>query len=410
MNTRDRSTGRKRELLHCWIVVIAVYILFLSLLPTIQVQATLSLDDTVQQLLPTYDTYIDQTTPDVSYTTTTNLIVSNAYGNDSKEWERDILLVFNVSELSPYAEITSATLNMYYYDYDVTDPVDRVLSVHHLSTDWDPQNVTWTTRPKMVFHNISSAHVPASYGWMTWDLTEDVRQAQLDTTGIVAWQISDINPYQSYNIPLVKFKATETQTVYSPYLELQYIIPLTVTTTGPYEAYTNTEIRCAGVLLAGGTPPYQWYWEYGDDSNATEQNTTHTYTAASTYQITLTVHDGSGATATTTTQAVITENSTEPQITLQHPYQGLYFLNTKLLPLQKTFIIGPMDITVDVVSYYPLARVKFLVDGELCSTDTEAPYSWRWTQRCCGRHVLKIIAVDSLETSSVMEHTVWKFF
>jgi uncharacterized membrane protein len=45
----------------------------------------------------------------------------------------------------------------------------------------------------------------------------------------------------------------------------------------------------------GGTPPYQFEWDFGDGSVSQVQNATHVYTQVGNYTVTLTVSDSKGA-------------------------------------------------------------------------------------------------------------------
>src|SRR6266700_2936676 len=49
---------------------------------------------------------------------------------------------------------------------------------------------------------------------------------------------------------------------------------------------------------SGGNPPYSYSWSYGDGSTGTGLQSTHTYNSDGTYQVTLTVADSQGDTAT----------------------------------------------------------------------------------------------------------------
>jgi PKD repeat protein len=42
---------------------------------------------------------------------------------------------------------------------------------------------------------------------------------------------------------------------------------------------------------SGGTPPYTYFWDFGDDSTSSSQNPFHIYSTAGTYQVSLTVTD-----------------------------------------------------------------------------------------------------------------------
>jgi hypothetical protein len=68
---------------------------------------------------------------------------------------------------------------------------------------------------------------------------------------------------------------------------------LTANTGGPYNGVVNTPVQFFG-SASGGTPPYQYYWTFGDNSRASlAENPTHTYTTAGSYTVTLTVTDNS---------------------------------------------------------------------------------------------------------------------
>jgi len=240
-------------------------------------------------------------------------------------------------------------------------------------------------------------------------MTSELQRIINNPTMNKGWQISDKNPWRAINIPIIKFKSSETQTIYQPYLEITYTIPLIISTNGPYETYINSPLALNGTIVDGGTPPYSWHWDFGDTMVSYEQNTNHTYTQAGTYTIQLTVTDTTGATATATTTATIKANLTEPCVTIQCPNKGLYLNNKKIIPLQRQIIIGPIDIMADAASNHPIIRVKFFIDNTLQLIDTEAPYQFTWsTHNRWGKHSVKVIAVDSTEASAVEELTVWK--
>ena len=59
---------------------------------------------------------------------------------------------------------------------------------------------------------------------------------------------------------------------------------------GPYTGYINEPVQFFGSAYSG-TPPYSWYWEFGDGTDATEQSPQHTYILPGVYNATLTVTD-----------------------------------------------------------------------------------------------------------------------
>jgi PKD repeat protein len=49
----------------------------------------------------------------------------------------------------------------------------------------------------------------------------------------------------------------------------------------------------------GGVKPYEYYWDFGDGSNSTQENPRHRYASADNYTVTLTVTDSAGGVAST---------------------------------------------------------------------------------------------------------------
>src|SRR5215204_1421376 len=65
--------------------------------------------------------------------------------------------------------------------------------------------------------------------------------------------------------------------------------------------------------IAGGTGPYTVNWNFGDDSEESdEQTVSHTFTEAGNYTVTLTATDSTGETATDTLEITVEESSEEP--------------------------------------------------------------------------------------------------
>lgn len=363
-------------------------------------------------LYPTDDSYVDNKTPSQNYNSTSVLKVSNKYGNDSSDWERYLLTRFNLSSIPSCTNITAAKLSIYYYDFEKTDPAGRNLSAYQITSDWNESNVTWDNRPSNSSEITSNSTVPSSFGWMEWDITNDVQDFVGGSKTNYGWQIMDTSCWGEFDIPVSKFKSKETQTDYVPYLEIDYITPLIAYANGPYQAYVNESVELKGSYMGMGTPPYTWKWEFGDGNVSYIRNTTHTYSKTGHYTVNLTISDSEENTSSHTTTASITDkNKSSPIIEIKKPEKALYINNNKIMPLQKTKIFGYIEIEVDATdNNYTIDKVEFYIDDELKGTDTTEPYVWNWSGKpSFGKYTIKAMVYNSAGNSATDEITVWKF-
>lgn len=75
---------------------------------------------------------------------------------------------------------------------------------------------------------------------------------------------------------------------------------------GPYQGTVGHPIQFSGDAT-GGLTPYSWYWNFDDDTNATQQNPTHAYQSPGIYTVTLTVNDNYHHNGTDTAVVTISE-------------------------------------------------------------------------------------------------------
>ena len=89
------------------------------------------------------------------------------------------------------------------------------------------------------------------------------------------------------------------------------------TPTPPVAAFSGTPVSGETPLTVYFTDqstntPTSWYWTFGDGGTATVQNPNHTYTAAGTYSVSLTVSNADGSDALTRTNYIAVTNPPEP--------------------------------------------------------------------------------------------------
>jgi len=160
------------------------------------------------------------------YEPTTNygdgyLVVRNKYGSGGNPgYEDDLLIRFDLSGITSGSVVTSATLNLYYYDYPNANPSGRNLTIYRVTSDWDEDIVTWNTRPTYSTEVISSAIVPGSTdSWMSFDLTSSVQDFVNGIYTNYGWQIMDLTYWGSSGIPAPYFRQEEYGEN-MPYLEI----------------------------------------------------------------------------------------------------------------------------------------------------------------------------------------------
>ena len=109
-------------------------------------------------------------------------------------------------------------------------------------------------------------------------------------------------------------------------------------------------------------------------------------------KITVTVNVNGLATGNGT----ITADNIAPEFTIHKPENGLYFFNSRLLPLKaRTIIIGAITIELDADDNLGIDRTEFYLDGELMETDTcSSSPEWYMHIKLRGQHNLKIIVYD----------------
>ncbi|HVQ01401.1 MAG TPA: PQQ-binding-like beta-propeller repeat protein [Candidatus Thermoplasmatota archaeon] len=185
--------------------------------------------------------------------------------------------------------------------------------------------------------------------------------------------------------------------------------PIIVDANGPYHGYCGYSLKLWGAAF-GGTPPYIYHWDFGDGTSSDNENpTTHNYSVIGNYTATFTVTDSEGNTSSDTAQVTVTY--VPPSVTITKPGKGLYFMNTKILPILDCIIIGRITIEADAHEEpLGIARVEFLIDGKLKASDTEAPYSWTWRSLSFSEHTITVEAYDTSGKSAQASITVWKFF
>lgn len=168
------------------------------------------------------DNTISEHEPTTNYGST-NLMMLTTYTG----WGRKILLKVPLANLPTFG-IIDATLYLYYYQYNTTDPVAKGVNAIKISRhDWSESQSNWNeyktgsnwsaagTGTGDVDASITSTgFVPASYGWMTWDIKTHIEDAVANSVDL------DIRLKKNTSEALdIVFRSSEySDAAYRPYI------------------------------------------------------------------------------------------------------------------------------------------------------------------------------------------------
>ena len=199
------------------IILVLCFISIVISAATAQGQTTLTFN-------PTDDTKDRQENPNYNYCTMGPLDVRNIDGG-APNFEWNAYTMFDISAIPAGVTITSASLHLYYYQYADNNPSGRPLNCFRITDDWDECTLTYSNSPAVATVATSSANVPGSFQWMTWNVATDVQSFMSGLETNRGWKIMDNTAWGGSNIPIIRFHDSSHLTLI-PYLEVEYAEPV----------------------------------------------------------------------------------------------------------------------------------------------------------------------------------------
>ncbi|MEF8879565.1 MAG: NosD domain-containing protein [Candidatus Thermoplasmatota archaeon] len=141
---------------------------------------------------------------------------------------------------------------------------------------------------------------------------------------------------------------------------LTHRLPVAITN-GPYEASTGEEFTLdASTSYSPDGDIVSYSWDLGDGTTSSSESLTHSYSTAGTYTISLTVTNSYGGNDTTTTQAVITKDTTPP--TIQILQNGSSYSNVHTYKVKVTDNVETKNVWIEY--WYNTSEEKMTAEME----------------------------------------------
>jgi len=301
---------------------------------------------------PTDDSNIKHGLSSSNFGESNKIIIRNEYGYaGSLGWEWDALIKFAISNITEDTSIISAKLKIYYYEQNYYNYTNHNLNLYRITNDWDENTVTWNNQPAYDSQKTTIAIIsdfPSK--WIEFDVTDNVQEFINKDLNNYGWKINDETDWEHFSIPEFFFKTKESNnTEYWPYLEIilyneKPIANFNYNTTA-YERkvdYFDNSSDPDGSIIS-------WYWDFGDGTNSTQQNPSHTYNKCGFYDVNLTVTDNiGGSNYSPITIDIPIEERVKIEIEKQYnlTLNELFYLNNNydfIDPNQKIFCIRTIN-------------------------------------------------------------------
>ena len=92
--------------------------------------------------------------------------------------------------------------------------------------------------------------------------------------------------------------------------------------------------------------------------------------------------------------ATISADNTKPELTIDKPEGGFYMFNRKIIPLEKSIILGAFTFEFNVNDNGGIEKTEIYINEELKTTLPEGSFEWYMNMGISGKHSLKFVTYD----------------
>ncbi len=104
------------------------------------------------------------------------------------------------------------------------------------------------------------------------------------------------------------------------------------------------------------------------------------------------------------------QDSINPSVKIVKPENAIYVIDREIIPFKFPVVFVGVTVEVDALDNESgIERVEFYINGELKSTDTNAPYEWIWKDSSVRMQTITVFVYDYAGNSDSQEISVWKW-
>ena len=170
---------------------------------------------------PSDDTFLDEINP-ANINGATNVLIVRSINRPG--YVIDSLVKFDLSSLPANATVASAHLKLYYFYNNDGDPAGQTFYAYRVTSSWSESTASWNNQPSLSPTATSTITMPATFGWVQWDVAADVKSFIIGTDTNYGWAILSKTPL-SDDMTYFHSSNYTADPSFHPILEIELTLP-----------------------------------------------------------------------------------------------------------------------------------------------------------------------------------------